>query len=131
MGRSGGNGELALGVGADDFGTWGHVANVNEARRIRKWGANVALQTSHSISGWSGCFLSRGHSAVGKNGLSWSLDPVGTAARGEHGVRLRLGRGHAVLNEGDQAITLDLAPSVAWREATGRKGNSGEQTDDE
>ena len=131
MDRRGGHGELALGVRAEDFGTGGHAANVNEAWGVGEGGANVALEAGHGISGWRGGFLNRSGGGAGEVGLSWGLDPVGVVVGGHHGVWLSLGGGHAVLHERDQAIALDLAPSVAWGETAGGKGDGGEQTDDE
>ena len=127
----GGNGELALGVGADDFGAGGHAANVNEAWGVGEGGANVALEAGHGIGGWRGGFLNRSGGGAGEIGLSWGLDPVGIVVGGQHGVGLSLRGGHAVLHEGDQAVALNLAPSVAWGEAAGGERNGGEQTDDE
>ncbi len=84
--RRGGHGELALGVGADDFGTGGHAANVNEAWGVGEGGANVAFEAGHGVSGWRGGFLNRSGGGAGEIGLSWGLDPVGIAVGGQHGV---------------------------------------------
>lgn len=120
-----------MGVGADDFGTGGHATNVNEAWGVGERGANVALEAGHGISGWRGGFLNRSGGGAGEIRLGWGLDPVGIVVGGQHGVGLSLGGGHAVLHEGNQAVALNLAPSVAWGEAAGGEGGGGEQTDDE
>lgn len=120
-----------MGVGADDFGTGGHAANVNETWGVGEGGANVALQAGHGISGGRRGFLNRSGGGAGEFGLGWGLDPVGAVVGGKHGVGLSLGGGHAVLHKGNQAVALNLAPGIAWGEAAGGKGNGGEQTDDE
>lgn len=44
--------ELILGVGAANGGAGCHVADVDEAWRIRERGADIAGETGNGIGGW-------------------------------------------------------------------------------